>query len=781
MGSNGYSRRVSLGVCSLALIWAIPSAAALRSDIAVPAGPLATVLTELARQSGAEMVSGEAGLTTVVVPGVKGRLTAEAALGKLLAGTGFRAVRLGPGSFRVERVPPPPHVQAATVAPPVRSAPEDIIVQASKHPVRQLRFPGSILVIDPDRLPGGRAADLDDVARTQPVLQSTALGNGRNKIFVRGIADSSFNGATQSTTGVYFGDVALGYSGVEPALVTYDIERIEIMEGPQGTLYGSGSIGGIVRLTPAVPDASHIAATGTAGIGTTTKGSISDEVRAMVNVPLIDGKLALRAVAYQDRDSGYIDDPRRKLSNINRSETYGGRLALRATPGGGWTIDVSGLGQRIDTAEGQYAEGSPLARKTFAAQPFFSSVLLGRAIITKDWASGLQLTSATGYVERRSDDVFDATASQLSAGEAEYDDARAGRLFTQELRLSRTLASGTSWLIGASYLDDQEVENRTFGPAANPVDIIGVANRTTNTSIFGEATLPFGRLAITVGARITSARTDGEPSARPSAVKFVRGRSTRRADPTLAFSWAVGDSWALYGRLQTGYRTGGIAVARGVGRVADYLSDEIRMGEIGIRHERHGATGLTAAAAVSYARWTAIQADLLDRRGQPYTANIGDADIVAVEASAEWVPVRRLVLSASALYTSNSITGPLLLTSVKGNRRLPETPPLSAIASAGYRWPGAGGEWHAGANIQYVGRSVLGPGDLLDLSQGNYAVAGLDAGWRRGRFGVRLRIDNLTDARANRFAFGNPFEFARRAETVPLQPLNAQLAFDVAW
>ncbi len=783
MVSNGYSRRVRLGVAAT-LICAAPCLGAAHSSISVPAGSLDTALTELARQSGAEMVSGEAGLASVRTAGIFGYLTPEKALAKLLAGTGFRAIQLAPGSFRIERMPAlqRPHIAATPLPPPAPESQPEIIVRASKQPVKRLRFPGSVVVVDPAALPGGDAGDLDDVARTLPVLQTTVLGNGRNKIFVRGIADSSFNGAAQSTTGIYFGDVAVGYSGVEPALVTYDIERIEIMEGPQGTLYGSGSIGGIIRLTPKAPDTARVAASASVEGSETLHGEAGDAVRAMANVPIVDGKLAIRAVAYQARDGGYIDDLRRELKNVNRSDTYGGRLALRATPGDGWTIDVSGLGQRISGSDGPYAEGYPLARKAYAAQPYYSSVILGRAIVTKDWTSGLQLTSASGYVERRSDDVFDATASQLSAGEAEYDDARAGRLITQEVRLSRTMASGTSWLIGASYLNDREIEDRTFGSAAKPVDIIGVTNQTTNISVFGEGTLPLGRLALTGGVRLTSARTDGEPSAKPIAGSFVRGRSTRRADPTLAFSWALGDSLALFGRVQTGYRTGGIAVARGVGRVADFLSDEIRMGEIGIRHERRNVTGVNASITVSYARWTAIQADLLDRRGQPYTANIGDADIVAIEASAEWVPVRRLVLAASGLYTANNIAGPLLLTSVKGNRRLPETPPLSAVASASYRWPGrSGGEWHAGANIQYVGRSVLGPGDLLDLSQGAYAVAGLDAGWKRGHYGVRFNVDNIADTRANRFAFGNPFEFARRAETVPLQPLNARLAFDVAW
>ena len=86
------------------------------------------------------------------------------------------------------------------------------------------------------------------MAGQTPILQTTALGAGRNKLFIRGIADSSFNGATESTASLYLDDVQIAFAGPDPGLKLYDIGEIEIAEGPQGALHGSWSIGGIVRL-----------------------------------------------------------------------------------------------------------------------------------------------------------------------------------------------------------------------------------------------------------------------------------------------------------------------------------------------------------------------------------------------------------------------------------------------------------------------------------------------------------------------------------------------------
>ena len=281
---------------------------------------------------------------------------------------------------------------------------------------------------------------------------------------------------------------------------------------------------------------------------------------------------------------------------------------------------------------------------------------------------------------------------------------------------------------------------------------------------------------------MTAARTDGEPSVTPRSNSFVKGRATRRIDPTLALSWLVGPRLALFARVQSGYRTGGLAVASGVGRVQDFGSDSITVGELGLRKQRTGATGLELTVAASYARWRDIQADLYTRRGQPYTSNIGNADIIGLEATGDWVPVRGLHANFAFLYTHNVVDGPLAQSSTKANRRLPETPAFAGNAGLSYRWTLRDASMLSIATSgRYVGRSVLGTGDFLDVSQGNYAVLDAQVAWHWRTFDVTLAGDNLTNSTANRFSLGNPLILASRQQTTPLRPRNVRLGVSVAW
>ena len=512
----------------------------------------------------------------------------------------------------------------------------------------------------------------------------------------------------------------------------------------------------------------------------------------MLDLPVVDDRLGLRAVAYDEREGGYIDDPGRGLDHINRIDTTGGRIAAKFDPGGGWVIDSTGLVQRIKGADAQYAEAGtgPLAHRSALAQPFHNEVALVSVSVQKSWASGLELLSATALTDNHSSELFDATALSPARGGAggerppiAYDVDTAKLLLTQEVRLSRSLVSGSSWVVGFTLLRNRDSEQRTLGTPGQVPSIDGVTNVTQSGSAFGEGTLAVTRtLAVTLGARLTIARTDGEPDFRTISTDFVDGRSTRRIDPTAGFSWKLASDLALYGRFQTGYRTGGLAVARGIGRVADFGSDSIRVGEVGLRKLRSGATGLSLTAAISYARWTDIQADLVNRRGLPYTDNIGNARITAVEGNADWVPIVGLRATAAFLYTQNSVTGPLADLSSPAHRRLPETPPIAAKIDTSYEWAiGHGTVASIGGSGSYTGRSVIGTGDLFDVSQGNYTDFALRGGVRRGRIETTLTIDNLTNVRGNRFASGNPFALSARDLTTPLRPFNVRLGTAVSF
>nr|WP_294335194.1 TonB-dependent receptor [uncultured Sphingomonas sp.] len=782
----------------MALVLALPAAPALaqRRSIAIPAGTLDLAIGQLARQTGVDIVSTDTGLRTIRTPAVRGELRVEAALAQLLRGSGYKARRLPGGGYRVEQtrsrpvrrpIPPAPVHPAIDPAAPVHGP--DIIVTASKQRITLLRYPGSLTTVG-----GGGASPtiatgtLSDAAHQVPILQSTQLGAGRNKVFIRGIADSSFNGSTQSPTSVYLDDVQVNYSGPEPGLRLYDVASIEVLEGPQGTLYGSGAIGGVIRLTSNRVDLNRVATATTAGVTSTEGAEAGYDLAGMVNVPLLPGLAGIRLVGYTIRDGGYLNDRDRKLSNVNRSNTSGFRAALRVAPGDGWQVEASGAGQWIDTRDGQYAERveQPLTRRTLAAQPFDNALLFGRTVVTKDWDSGLRFVSASGVTEFDTHEVFDATPrnakGKVTGPLTLYRVGHEKQLLSQEARLSRSLPNGNSWVAGFTYVSDRDILTRSIGQVGQDVSIIGVTNVTNAASAFGEATFALtSSLSVTAGGRYTSARTDGDPSAKPRANNFVRGRLTRRLDPTFAASWRIARELALFARFQTGYRTGGLAVASGIGRVADYKPDAITVVEAGIRKLRSGATGLAASGSISGARWEDVQADLITQKGQPYTANIGSAKILALEGNLDWIPVVGLRAEASFLLTNNRVQGPIADLSKRNNRRLPETPPFAAHLGLSYRWEHQPLQPRIGVSADYTGRSVLGTGDFLDVSQGQYWTADAFAAVRIGKAELSLALANLTDRRANQFAYGNPFTLSLRDQLTPLRPRNLRIAITTGW
>lgn len=233
----------------------------------VPKGSLSNALPLISRQGGVSISVADAALWQSRVRSVRGRMSIDEAIRRMLAGSGTRAVRVSATSWRIEQAPEAKVARRATSPPrtkaPSRSsapvnmvaAPEDeIIVTASKVDIPYASYAGVATVLDGDDLAFGGERGMDSILSRMATLSSTHLGSGRNKLFIRGIADSSFTGPTQSTVGQYLGDIRLSYNAPDPDLRLYDVANVEVLEGPQGTLYGAGSLGGIIRVVPNAPD-----------------------------------------------------------------------------------------------------------------------------------------------------------------------------------------------------------------------------------------------------------------------------------------------------------------------------------------------------------------------------------------------------------------------------------------------------------------------------------------------------------------------------------------------
>ena len=747
----------------------------------IKAGTLSDALVALGVQGSVSVGLSNGAVLHRPVPAVHGRLTVDAALRRLLAGSGLHAVRIDERSYTIAADRPKSSLPQP--AEPIAIVPEqaDIVVTASKRDILLRDFPGTIAMLD------ATAAGLNGNARsgTQAIidsiagLSSTHLGPGRNKLIIRGVADSSFTGPTQAIVGQYLGDVRLSYNAPDPNLNLYDIASVEVLEGPQGTLYGAGSLGGIVRLIANAPDLSATAGSIALGVTLVEGGGPSNDQAAMINLPLRKGRIGLRGVAYRSVEGGYIHDIRRGLRHINRSDTEGGRLALRAELGDGWRVDLGATSQDIQNRDGQYAErGLPrYTRASAIAQPFDNDYFLGQFTVSRTW-DRLTLLSATGIVHHNVDERFDATAQGQVIPQVFHQESRI-LLFSNENRLSRQRADGTGWLIGTSFIANQERLIRDLGDAAAPARIAGVRNSVRQVAVYGELGIGIGRhLVVTAGGRLAHSRLSGElldagkGSSEPN-------RSEIEVLPSIALNWRPTARLTAYVRYQEGFRPGGLSVsAAATGVVSQRLhGDGISTLEGGARLGQP-SDRFSASISASFSYWKHIQADLVNDAGMPFTANIGNGRIRGFEANARWAPLAGLSVEGGLFLNDSELTKPSS-GFVDALAELPNVSRIGARASIVHtRDLGDGLSLLLRGSVRYFGHSQLGVGSQLNIGQGNYADTALGLRVGTDRIGGSFDVTNLLNAARNRFSLGNPFGVMNRQQITPQAPRTIRIGID---
>jgi iron complex outermembrane receptor protein len=808
------------------------------ASVDVRAAPLGQAVRVLSQQTGTSIGFREGRLRAQPVRAVQGRFTTGQALERMLADTGLRARRVAPGAWLVEHAPRPAPVRPkpqsvvhVRTAPPAFPDPEsqEIVVTGSKRDIPIGAYPGGVQIVDGDSFSAAQAGRGTDLLETRVAsVASTHLGPGRNKLFIRGIADSSFVGPTQATVGQYWGNSRITYSAPDPSLRLYDVQRIEVLEGPQGTLYGAGSLGGVVRVVPHAPDLDAIDGSAWGGVQAIQHGQPGVDGGAILNVPIVDGKLGFRGLGFGAIDGGYIDDVGRGLKDVNRVHTYGGRAALRYAPGDDWTIDLSGVGQWIKGDDSQYAErdsgGDGLSRSSSIAQPYSNDYWLVDLVARKQWGT-LDLTSSLGYARQYVFEQFegapladplDPTVAPVAfvLPNAAYVQTDRISMLTAETRLAQRGPDGTGWLIGLSLLHNEAQVGRRMETGMFTVPLTGVSNQVDEATLYGEATVePIDRLTLTAGGRLTYSRLSGDSRDALLSVALrvdpnaSAERSETRLLPSAAIAWRANDELTLFARYQQGFRPGGIAVRREF--VERFKGDRVGTTDIGTRYD-NGRLSLSLSA--SWTQWKNIQADLIDGFGFPTTANIGDGRVLAVGASARWRPLRGLSFDAALYLNDSKVTSysvaTLRLITLPGNNLItvggvpqvsgsdslpvkvfaPNYDRLPNVADAtgrlGFAYTTSLGsrlDLDVNGYARYVGKSTLGVGQILGQLQGDYLDTGLEVRVGTPRRGISLSATNLLDSRGNRFALGSPFLIRDRNQITPLQPRSIRLGFDLAF
>jgi outer membrane receptor protein involved in Fe transport len=335
--------------------------------------------------------------------------------------------------------------------------------------------------------------------------------------------------------------------------------------------------------------------------------------------------------------------------------------------------------------------------------------------------------------------------------------------------------------LGASGIYTVSGLSRLLGPPSALRPITGVVNERTETALFGQISQPLSQYVTgTIGMRLTYARSAGHLTSGAGEGPDELRRSQLRRSGTIAIEWHPVDKLSLYYRYQQGYRAGGLAIAPTGATIESqrFLADDLDLNEVGFRLDDR-QRGLSARAALFHAGWANIQADLVDKVGLPYTANIGKGRIIGLEGDVSWRPASGVTLSAAAFINRSRLVSPAPAFA------RPEAQPLPNVAEDGGRvaanWRGeirSGVRSAAEISLRYVGESRLGVGPLLDFRQGDYLLVDAAARLEIGVIGVSLNITNLTNVRSNSFAFGNPFTLAQGTQITPLRPRSLRLGID---
>ena len=807
----------------LLLLVAMPVAAREESRaIELPRGTLLQSLPLLGRQAGISISVADAKLWQRAVKPVRGRMSAEKALSRMLAGTDARAVKVGVTSWRIERrpsrAPPAPRqARSAAKAPPARtqSPPgrvaqipvEEIVVTASKINTPYAKFAGVATILDGPDLQFGGERGMESILSRMATISSTHLGSGRNKLFIRGIADSSFTGPTQATVGQYLGDIRLSYNAPDPDLRLYDIERVEILEGPQGTLYGAGSLGGIIRMIPEAPDPAATALMASAGVSLVQHGAPGGDISATANFPIGDSGHALRLVGYAISDGGYIDNPLLGQHDVNRTNIRGGRGTLRLDLGNSWAVDLGGIYQSITAEDAQYADKNapPLTRSSLVEQRAKARYGSAMVVLMKDWGD-LHFQSSNAYVDHNLFERFDA--SLVEDMPRIFDQRNDTLMLTSETRLSRPYRNGLGWVVGTSFVDNRTRQTRAFGDELMPLAITGVTNSITEFTAYGEASLELlPDIVATGGLRYTHARLGGEgEDVNPMFALTQVGRAitARRTEedisPSASLLATLSPNATLYARYQEGFRPGGLSIDGGF--VQRFRNDHVSTYEAGLRIGRKGVTPFDATLSISHSRWRDIQADYVDANGFPTTANIGDGKITSISGSVAVRPTTGLSLELGAVYNESRVTqlssglmlapatfggpdadlaSPAIISALGRLGRIPNVASHAARGSVNYATVIGDEDFRIQGWASYVGPSRLGIGPILGEGQGDYVDSGLAARIGNQARGLTFTVTNLLDSRGNRFALGTPFVPGSDGYLTPLRPRTIRIAVDVAY
>lgn len=638
---------------------------------------------------------------------------------------------------------------------------EVIMVTAQKRVQTLQEIPMAIEAISGRELAQQGIDNIQDLSFAIPGFTTREDGPGSYQIFMRGVANTDGGGSLVS---VYQDDAPLTLTGYDvlPTKV-FDLNRVEVLKGPQGTLYGQGSVTGTVRYITNDPVLGEFEGTVSSEITSVSDGDIGKQIRAVVNMPL-GSDFAVRIVGAVNRDGGWQDQPEAGIEDGNGEELDYLRAKALWSVNDDFEVVASAISYRAEYELGLGYE-QPDRTVYVAVDP-------AKTLIPKIWDyeqynltltydfGAATLTSASSYSDMDHQYPFDYFGGpdtfyegNLSGNDARYN---TGTQFTQELRLSSNGFGNFDWSVGAFYRDlerDLEAfyETEYFGTVYEDLYEYTV-NTSDSWAVFADMSyLVSEDLRLGVGLRYFEDDQTEVNEAREQKGSFDS------IDPRFYLYYQLNDAANLYANIAKGFRSGGFNGfdAASGNELPDFDPESLWSYEVGLKGTLNKQ--LTYDVAAYYTTYD----DML-RRGlvfinaelgfQSLTSNIGEVEVKGLEGSLSWRATRSLTFDVSASVIDSEVVSVASEDATnKAGDPVDYVPDLSFTIGAHYAFDW--GEQMPGfLRLNYSYRDELSYVDRTsfpdqNLPQYSDAVGLLNAriGWAQGNIEIEAFAKNITN------------------------------------
>jgi outer membrane receptor protein involved in Fe transport len=679
--------------------------------------------------------------------------------------------------------------RAATAAAPAdNDALTTIVVTAEKREEKLQDVPMSITALGGGSLDKLQYRDFSDYAAMVPGLSLVSAQPGLTTLTLRG----QNAGGVGSTVAVYIDESPFGSSSallngsiLSGDFDTWDLQRIEVLRGPQGTLYGANSEGGLLKFVTTPPKLGEFSGAAEVSGESIDHGGLGADARALLNMPLGD-KMALRVSGFDQDVAGFIQDPLRHKVDENDGHKYGGRASLLAQPIDSLTIRLTASSQESRYNDTPNVDSDPttykptvgdLQQERLVNQP--SSFQYKNYNATINWDAGpFSILSTTTYGVLNSDLFNDATNVQIQPG-VTYQTALGGlgatldnlvdlKKFTQEVRVSSAANKFVDWQVGGYFTREQgHLFQHLVGidPSSGlPVPGLEVLEFAELDSIYKE-TSGFGNVTVHVLPQF-----DVEAGGRYSKNEQVATESLSGllATPPISFStpssghvwtYSVAPRWHIdadnmvYFRWATGFRPGGPnALPPGAPPSVprEYGADKTSNFELGLKSTLLEGR-LSIDAAVFHVDWTNIQLlEIVDNNG--VNGNGGKAKSQGVEWTVAYMPLQGLTFQWTGAYTDAKLTTDAPAVHGLTGDPLPYAPKYGTSLDGEYDWAAFSDfKYFVGGTWSYVGnRSTAFASDetmTMQVKLPSYNTFGARLGIDNDKYRATLYLKNLGDSR----------------------------------